>query len=165
MDFFPYEFETEISTHDVGSERYVYTVIWVPETTIKMLGNALPSRPRVVGEVDQMPITSALQPVGGRFYILLSKAKLKRLGKKLGDRVRVAFRLDATDRVDLPQALSNALQNDTEMRELWEEQTPGKQRSLAYLVSSAKTAATQEKRLEKVRLILSGEIDLRGNPI
>ena len=110
-------------------------------------------------------LPKVLHPVGGRYYILLSKAKLKKLHKQLRDVVRVAFRVDAVDRVDVPDAIRDVISVDDEFRELWETQTPGKQRSFSHMVASAKTEPTRQKRIDKVRLIMLGEIDMRGNPV
>lgn len=165
MDFFPFEFEGVIETHDIGSGTYTYTVIWLPSDLAETFSGPGQSRPRIVGEIDHMPIDGALHPVSGRIYILLSKKKLAKLKKQVGDSVRVAFRPDDAKRVEIPSILLDAIHADPELEVLWTAQTPGKQRSLAHMVGSAKTRLTQEKRIEKVRMILRGEIDLRGNPL
>lgn len=165
MDFFPHAFEGEIVQHDIGSDTYTYTVVWLPDDLVSVLAGTMPKRPRIVGEIDAMPISGALHPVGGRYYILLSKAKLKKLHKQIGDAVRVALRVDAVDRVDVPDAIRDVISIDDEFRELWEAQTPGKQRSFSHMVASAKTEPTRQKRIDKVRLIMLGEIDMRGNPV
>ncbi|MEM1087472.1 MAG: YdeI/OmpD-associated family protein [Pseudomonadota bacterium] len=165
MDFFPHTFEGEIVSQDIGSDTYTYTVVWLPDDLVVALSGDWPTRSRIVGEIDAMPISGALHPVGGRYYILLSKAKLKKLGKEIGEMVRVAFRVDAVDRVDVPDAIRDVIAIDDEFRDLWEAQTPGKQRSFSHMVASAKTEPTRQKRIDKVRLIMLGEIDMRGNPL
>ena len=165
MDFFPHMFEGKIVQHHIGSDVYKYTVVWLPDKLAAGIADTGPKRPRIVGELDAMPISGALHPSQGRYYILLSKAKLKKLGKQIGDALQVAFRLDSNDRVELPAALSDIIAADDEFRELWLAQTPGKQRSFSHMVSTAKTEPTRQKRLDKVRLIMLGEIDMRGNPL
>ena len=61
-------------------------------------------------------------------------------------------------------ALEDAVRGDPALRALWEAQTPGKRRGLAYRVASAKTAATRAKRIAEVFEILQGKRDSRGKP-
>lgn len=59
---------------------------------------------------------------------------------------------------DLPEELADALDADPELAEAFHRLTPGRQRSYAILLSSAKTAATRVSRIEKARPhILAGK--------
>jgi hypothetical protein len=163
--YFPHSFIAEIVQHDVGSERYRYTVIFVPEPVKAELPLAEYPKLRISGEVDDHPIEAALTPVRGEHYILLSKKLLAALGKRIGDEVELRFRIADQDAVEVPERLANALARDPQMRALWQATTPGKQRALAYMVASAKRAGTQDQRVDKVAAVLRGEIDLNGNPL
>ena len=163
--YFPHAFTAEIVQHDVGSERYRYTVIFVPEEVKADLPLGTYPKLRISGEVDDHPIEAALTPVRGEHYILLSKKLLTAIGKGLGDEVELRFRIADQDAVDVPERLEAALARDAAMRALWQAATPGKQRALAYMVASAKRAATQDQRIDKVAAVLRGEIDLNGNPL
>ena len=163
--YFPHAFTAEIVQHDVGSERYRYTVIFVPEEVKTDLPLGTYPKLRISGEVDDHPIEAALTPVRGEHYILLSKKLLAAIGKGLGDEVELRFRIADQDAVDVPERLEAALARDAAMRALWQAATPGKQRALAYMVASAKRAATQDQRIDKVAAVLRGEIDLNGNPL
>lgn len=163
--YFPHAFTAEIVQHDVGSERYRYTVIFVPEEVKADLPLGTYPKLRISGEVDDHPIEAALTPVRGEHYILLSKKLLAAIGKGLGDEVELRFRIADQDAVDVPERLEAALARDAAMRALWQAATPGKQRALAYMVASAKRAATQDQRIDKVAAVLRGEIDLNGNPL
>ena len=160
--FYPHSFEASITEHDVGSRRYVYTVVFVPPETIAQLPMDEHPRLRVTGEIDELPFEAALTPVGGRWYLLLSKKTLKKLGKSLGDEVTVSFEIGEQDAVDVPTELARALGEDMAVKELWDQQTPGKQRGLAYRVASAKRAKTREKRVAEVFEVLLGKRDFRG---
>ncbi|MEM7242864.1 MAG: YdeI/OmpD-associated family protein [Pseudomonadota bacterium] len=165
MDFFPYRFEAEITAHNVGSDKYDYTVIWVPDEIVKCLPFDQSPRLRIIAEIDTAPLKAALMPVRGSYYILLSKKLLKTLKKLRGDTVLAAFRLDDPNAVDVPAYLETALSYDPDMKVLWDQQTPGKQRALAHMVATAKTDATREKRVSHVFWVLMGDIDLKGRPV
>jgi hypothetical protein len=163
--YFPHSFTAEIVQHDVGSERYRYTVVFVPEEVKADLPLAEYPKLRITGEVDDHPIEAALTPVRGEHYILLSKKLLGAIGKRLGDEVELRFRIADQGAVEVPERLAEALERDAGMRALWEASTPGRQRALAYMVASAKRAATQDQRIAKVAAVLRGEIDLNGRPL
>lgn len=163
--FYPHSFTAEIVHHDVGSDAYRYTVIFVPDETKSDLPLDRFPKLRVVGEIDDLPYEGAFTPVRGRHYLLLSKKILAAIGKRLGDEVEMRFRVADQDAVDVPEALERALENAGHERGLWEAATAGKKRALAHMVASAKRAETQEKRVEKVFAVLRGEIDLKGNPL
>lgn len=164
-DFYPHGFTAEVVHHDVGSERYRYTVIFVPEEVKAALPLAEHPKLRITGEVDDYPIEAALTPVRGEHYILLSRKLLAAIGKRLGDEVELRFRIADQDAVEVPERLAAALARDPAMRALWEETTPGRQRALAYMVASAKRAETQDQRIAKAAAILRGVIDLNGRPL
>lgn len=116
------------------------------------------------GEINDEPIDAGLTPVRGRWYILLSKAFLKRHGLGVADEVNVRFSLSDPQAVDVPKALAQALDNDVVAKALWQEQTAGMQRGLAYRVSSAKRDATIAARVAEVLDVLRGKRSLRTKP-
>jgi len=163
--FFDYEFDAPIAEHDVGSDRYRYTVVYVPGEILAELPMAEYPRLRIAGEVNDHPFEASITPAKGVWYVLFSKRVLKAIGAEVGDNVSIRFRVADQDAVDVPAALGEALGDDTRMRTLWDAQTPGKRRALAYRVASAKTEATQSKRVVEVFDILDGRRDLRGKLI
>ncbi|MEM9020509.1 MAG: YdeI/OmpD-associated family protein [Planctomycetota bacterium] len=174
---YPFHFEAEITTYDVGSERYIYTVIFLPEALHDDIPwhEATRGRLRVRGEINEMEFASALMPVPGdavpgshrdrRYYILLSKKQLRHLELGVDHTVRVRFGVDDQDAVQVPEVLAQALRQHGRMKKRWDALTPGKQRGLAYRVASAKRAETQSKRIKEVFKILEGKRDMRGKPI
>lgn len=165
MSYFPYRFEGEIVHHDVGSETYAYTVVFLPGELAQELPLKAYPRLRISGEIGEHPFEAALTPVRGSWYILLSRKMLRALGSGVGDIVEVCFDIADQDAVDIPKALQEALSANGKMDRLWKAQTAGKQRGLAYRVASAKTLATQNKRITEVFGILSGKLDMRGKPV
>lgn len=164
-DFYPYSFTAEVVQHDVGSQRYRYTVVFVPQDIKELLPLEQYPKLRLIGEIDDFPFEAALMPVRGEHYVLLSKKLLSSIEKRLGEMVELRFRIADQSAVDVPEPLQLALAQSPADRTLWDENTAGKQRALAYMVASAKRPETQEKRVEKVIGVLRGEIDLKGNPI
>ncbi len=60
--------------------------------------------------------------------------------------------------IDIPDELTDALDADPDLAEAFEALTPGRQRSYAYALNSAKTAATRINRIAKFRPhILAGK--------
>ena len=163
--FFDYEFDATIAYHDVGSDRYRYTVVYLPAELIAVLPLDDHPRLRIAGEVNDHPFEASLTPVRGDWYILFSKKALTAIGAWVGDEVSVRFSVADQDAVDVPDALQIALESDARMRALWDALTPGKRRALSYRVASAKTPATQTRRIAEVFDIIEGRRDLRGKPV
>jgi len=105
---------------------------------------------RIEAEVGSIPFSGAWQPTGGRWYLLLSKKFLKKCGFDLGDWVSVRFRIADQNAVAVPESLRLALEQDAYAKAIWDELTPGKRRSFAYRVLSAKRAPTQARRVSEV---------------
>lgn len=165
MSYYPFEFEAPVEYHDVGSEKYAYTVVFIPSEMTAELPLKTYPRLRVSGEVQDHPIEASLTPVRGRWYILLSKRILNAIDARVGDLVNVRFNVSDQDAVEIPPYLSDALDAHPTERTLWNAATPGKRRGLAHRVASAKTDSTRQKRVEEVFGILRGELDMRGKPI
>ena len=163
--FFDYEFDSTVAYHDVGSDRYRYTVVYLPAELIAALPLDDHPRLRISGEVNDHPFEASLTPVRGDWYILFSKKTLTAIDVWVGDDVSVRFSIADQDAVDVPDALQMALESDARMRTLWDALTPGKRRALAHRVSSAKTPTTQAKRIAEVFDIIEGKRDLRGKPV
>lgn len=165
MSFYPFEFDAPIEYHDVGSDKFAYTVIFVPAEIARSLPLQDHPRLRVSGEVSDYPIEASLTPVRGRWYILLSKRTLNAIDARVGDFIEVRFKIADQEAVDVPPYLSDALEKHPSERTLWNAATPGMKRGLAYRVASAKKDTTRQKRVDEVFGILRGELDMRGKPI
>ncbi|MEO0513790.1 MAG: YdeI/OmpD-associated family protein [Planctomycetota bacterium] len=160
MSFYPFTFDAEVTTYDVGSARYFYTVVWLPESLHQELPLDKYPRLRVTGEMNEQPFASALMPVPGgsvpgshtprRWYLLLSKKQLQAMDAGLEQTIQVRFTVDDQDAVDVPPLLVSALRKNAPMQKRWDALTPGKRRGLAYRVASAKRAETQTKRIAEV---------------
>ncbi len=163
--YFPFSFDGPIVHYDVGSEKYAYTVVMVPQAVTNDLPLKDLPRLRVTGEFNDVPFDAALTPADGGWYLMLSKKMMSAIGAKVGDEVAVRFKVADQDAVSVPPALKAALTSSGELRKLWEAATAGKRRGLAYRVSTAKTEKTQAKRIDEVFGILQGRLDMRGKPV
>ncbi len=143
----------------MGSERYRYTVVYLPENLANELPFGSGKRLRVRGEMDDYAFHGAWNPAGGRWYLMVPKHVLQAGGYQVGDWLSVRFHLEDPDAVDVPQELREALDSDRKAQKAWDGLTAGKQRGMAYRVDSAKTVPTRQKRAAAVLEELRGEKD------
>ena len=125
-------------------------MVYLPSSLEEQLPLKQHPRLRIRGVIGNAEFAGAWQPTGGGWYLLVSKALLRRSGYRFGELAMVRFRIDDQNAVDVPEALQSALKADRAAKRLWDKITPGKRRGLAYYVSSAKLPATIDKRIEDV---------------
>lgn len=103
---------------------------------------------RLVGTVNGHAVKRALQShADGGSFLIVGRALLKETGVGFKAPAVLALRPDpAPDRLELPEEFQLVLDQDDAARARWETFKLGKQRSLAYYVSSAKTEPTRIKR-------------------
>ena len=109
---------------------------------------------------------ASLMPAGEEVYFIkINSAILKKLKVKLGDDLLITLEADKS-KYGMPLAVEMAdlLENDPEASDYFHLLTPGKQRSLLYLVNNVKSSS---KKLEKGFIILehlkeqSGKLDFK----
>ncbi|MBK9515430.1 MAG: DUF1905 domain-containing protein [Flavobacteriales bacterium] len=108
---------------------------------------------RVKCLVNGVAVDRALMPTKSGYHILVFGGDLRKKAgiRKVGDLVSVELRLDPEpDRIPIPEALAETLDFLPEMKAAWDALTPGMQRSMCYWVGSAKTEATQAKRVAEL---------------
>lgn len=147
-DYYPFEFETQIVHHNVGTYRY--TVVFLDDRLHTHLPLKEHPRLRASGEIGDIPFRGAWQPVRGRWYLMLAKPLLRDGEFEVGDTVTVRFCVESQEAVDVPPELERMLRENGALMDAWSALTSGKQRGLAYQVRSAKTAPTRAKRLRLV---------------
>ena len=170
--YYSHEFGAAVSKYDFG--KYCYTVLYVPEEIIRTLPVDRYPRLRVEIEVDDYPLEVALMPdrigsnqtthlignagpLGMRiWYINLSKKVLKEIGKTLDEPVSVRLVVADQDAVRIPESLYDFLTSNPDLMEIWTGLTPGKRRSYAHLIESAKTRQTVERRPAELSSDLAG---------
>jgi hypothetical protein len=127
-----------------------FTVVFLPKELEAQLPLDKHPRLRVDAVVAGKPMSAALQPTGGRWFLMLSRRALKERGLAPGDTVDVRFTVADQAAVDVPPELQAALDADPHALAEWEKLTPGKRRGHAWHVSSAKMPATRERRAAEV---------------
>lgn len=107
---------------------------------------------RIEGQLGALPFRRKLmQTTGGAPCIKVGEGWLRDAGLEVGDVVSVVLWSDPDpDRVDVPEALAEALARHPDVAAHWHTLTPGKRRTLAYAITRAKRRATQERRAEAV---------------
>ena len=114
---------------------------------------------RMKGTLAGVPVSLAFQRAEGRRYLLVGRTLEKKAGLKIGAKVEVIFALAGLDKVDVPGEIKEAIRQDPAWKKLWRALTPGKQRGLSYLVSSAKNPEIRAQRaVEIFRQLEMGKI-------
>lgn len=163
MSYFTHEFTGPISRLDVGRARVIrYKVLFLPPALEAELPFGDYPRLRVEGEIAGVPVRGAWMPVGdGRRYFIVSPAIKAATGFDVGEDVEMRFRVDDQDHVDVPEALERALGTEPVVLALWSELTPGKRRMYAAHVASARTPATERRRVDEALQALREGSSLR----
>lgn len=147
-----FEFTSRIELLDDAAG---YHCVPVPDEISDKLRDAKITRLLVTFE--KVALRRAIQGphIGGRF-VYIAKPTLQEIGKRLGQNIRVIIEPDPDpDFVEVCPEFEEALSQEPEAKDRWETFTPGKQRSLAHQVNSAKRSETRIKRavdiVEKIR--------------
>ncbi len=150
--YYPFEFETEVVTHMVGT--YHYTVIFLPRHLHGTLPLKEHPRLRIEAEINGIPAEGAWQPVRGDWYLMLSKRLLKDAELQLGDYAEVRFRVIDQNSVTVPTELKVAIYADSKLASAWEALSAGKKRGYCHRVLSAKREPTKQRRIDEVLVAL-----------
>ncbi len=107
-------------------------------------------------------VSTALFPLGdNKYFINLGKDVRKKLKVDKGDHVKLTITRDTSPYgMPMPEEMQAILHEDPEGSECFHALTPGKQRSLIYLVSKVKSS---EKRLGKAYVIITFLRENSGN--
>lgn len=97
---------------------------------------------------EQIEYQCALIPRGdGSFLITVNKKNQTKLGLKIGSQVRVSLRKDESEYgLPMPEELAELLAQDEEGNRLLHALTPGKLRTLLYIVGQAKNSDLRLRR-------------------
>jgi hypothetical protein len=85
----------------------------------------------------------------GNFFIIIGSQKMKDIGGKLGDKIRFEIKQDPNPLgVDIPEVLEVVLEQDEELKGIFENLSMGKQRSVIFAIQKIKSI---DKQIESVR--------------
>ena len=114
---------------------------------------------------DTVSTHSALMPSGGAWFILVNKKTRAKLGLLVGQKIDIQLESDTTEYgMPMPEEFGVLLDQDEEGNAFFQELTPGKQRSLIYIVSKVKNT---DSRINKALAIMhhlkeqNGEVDFK----
>jgi hypothetical protein len=101
---------------------------------------------------DSITLHSALMPDKGLWFIMLNKQVVKKLGLLVGDRVSLTIEKDRSEYgMPMPEEMFVCLEQDESASVYFSRLSPGKQRSLIYLISKIKNP---DLRIRKTLAIL-----------
>ena len=100
---------------------------------------------RVICTVNnQLEMQCALMSYSAGYYILINKDRVKKLGLSVDDEVQLSLHKDLSEYGhEVPESFQMLLEQDDEGSAYFEKLTPGKKRSLIYLVGKVKNIDSQ----------------------
>lgn len=107
--YYDYQFDAAIAYHDVGSDWYQYTVVYLPDELKSVLPLKDYPRLRISGEINDCPFEAALTAVHGNWYMLFSRKTLNAIDQWVGDVVFIRFNIADQNAVDIPDILNQVL--------------------------------------------------------
>ena len=151
-------FETAVEADESIADGYMKHYLAIPAAVVSRFPNA----GRLRGAIDGTTFSRAVfKADDGTVRLRFGMDWLRTAGLSPGDLVTVQLDEDQDpDRVDVPAELAALLATDPAVEHLWEELTPGRQRSLVYGVERSKRSDTRQRRAQSVVDTLLGEIGL-----
>ncbi len=120
------------------------TLVVIPPKIISQLPEG---RKRTKGTMNGAAFSLAINNLkSGERYFAVSNALRKAAKISVGDPVQVDFYLVDPSIVELPEELEAVIAQDSDAEKIWQAFTPGRQRSLAHYVNTAKSVDSRIKR-------------------
>lgn len=100
---------------------------------------------RVVCTINQgIQIQGALMPYSGGYFLMVNQDLVKKLNLSIGDQVNLKLEKDRSEfGMPMPESFRTLLDQDIEGNQYFDQLTPGKKRSLIYLVGKVKNIDSQ----------------------
>ena len=120
----------------------------VPDSVVESLGGG--GRPKVSVTVNGYTFRTSIARMGGRYLLGFSAERRTEAGVVAGEVLEVDVELDTAPReLEVPEPLAPALAADREAQAFWETLSYSNRQWHVLQVTSAKTDATRERRIEK----------------
>ena len=124
------------------------TGITVPPEIIESLGGG--KRPAVQVTINGYTFSTTIGSMKGVSKIPVSAERRQLIGAEAGDVLHVSIVLDeAPTEIEVPRELTDALASDQGSAEFFAGLTPSQRKGFIISIESAKTADTQQRRVEK----------------
>ncbi|RZU20425.1 uncharacterized protein DUF1905 [Kribbella rubisoli] len=120
----------------------------VPDSVVESLGGG--GRPKVSVTVNGFTFRTSIARMGGRYLLGFSAERRTEAGVTAGEVLEVDVELDTAPReLEVPEPLAAALAADSQAQEFWETLSYSNRQWHVLQVTSAKTDATRDRRIEK----------------
>ena len=120
----------------------------VPADVVEALGGG--AHPKVSVTVNGYTFRTSIARMGGRFMLGFSAERRTEAGVTPGEVLDVEVELDTAPReLDVPEELTAALAADAKAKGFWDTLSYSKQQWHVLQVTTAKTDATRDRRIEK----------------
>lgn len=152
----PIEIESQLANFDWAIGYYHFPI---DQKTTKALTSK--AHKRVVCLVNnEIKMHCALMPIDKGSYIMVNKKIRKALNLSIGDQVKLKLvKETAPFGLPMPESLEMVFSQDEEAFDYFQKLTPGRQRSLIYLVKKVKNI---DKQINKALAIASHLNELNG---
>ncbi len=115
---------------------------------------------RVICTIADRQLHVALMPNKFEYFIMMNKSLVQQLGLGIGQKLEINIEKDRSEYgMDMPDELRELLAQDEEGSKYFHELTPGKQRTLIYVVSKVKNT---NSRLNKALAIVHHLKEVQG---
>lgn len=127
-----------------GGGVYVELPFDVPETFGKR------GRVKIKATFDGEPYRGSLFPYGGKYFLPVLKAIREKIGKQVGDTIKVTLAEDTEERtVEIPADLQKALKKNKTAKAIFEKLSYTHRREYVNWIEEAKMLETRARRIEK----------------
>jgi len=157
----------QVSEDVPGYAGVYYTAFGIPEPTVHDLLQREKNPSRITVNINgEGVIYSGLMPNGkGDFFITISKEVRKRFSIEEGDEATLTIEPDDSEYgMPIPEEVVELWAVDEDAHRVFHTLTPGKQRSLLYLVAKPKGAETRVKKCIQIHEYLksvNGKLDYK----
>jgi hypothetical protein len=140
-----------------GGGVYVELPFDVPQTFGKR------GRIKIKATFDGEPYRGSLFPYGGQYMLLVLKAIREKIGKGIGDTVKVTLAEDTEERtVEVPADLQKALKKNKIAQAVFDKLSYTHRREYVGYITEAKKPDTRARRIEKtIEMLKEGKKETR----
>ncbi len=142
-------FQDEQIIEQLEKRKGGYFYLTIPAEVVNLFENK--RHTRLICTIDNhFAFQCGLNHLGdGNFFIIIGSQKMKEIGRKLGDKVRFEIKEDPNALgVDIPEVLEAVLEQDEELKSIFDNLSLGKQRSVIFAIQKIKNI---DKQIEGIR--------------